>query len=49
MDITDGEAAMLRAMDDPANVDMLAKVGTAAADAQVHADHFPAVFDLPRE
>ena len=49
LDIDDGEAATLRAMDDPGNVDMLEKVGTTAADVQVHREHFPAAFDLAPE
>jgi len=48
VDIDDGDAASLRAMDDPTNVDMLAKVGTAAAAVQVLSDHFPARFDSAR-
>jgi hypothetical protein len=46
LDIDDGEAATLRAMDDPGNVDLLAKVGTMAAEGQVRPEHFPGGFDL---
>jgi hypothetical protein len=46
MDIEDVDAANLRAMDDPANVAMLASVGTRAAEVQVDPEHFPAAFDV---
>lgn len=38
--------AALRAMDRPANLPMLAKLGDRAAARQVEEDHFPAAFDL---
>jgi hypothetical protein len=47
LDIEDVDAVNLREMDDPSNVDMLARVGTMAAEVQLKPDHFPACFDLP--
>jgi hypothetical protein len=41
LDIEDVDAANLRAMDDPANVTLLARVGAVAAERQVQPDHFP--------
>lgn len=46
LDITDGDAASLRAMDVPSNVEMLGRVGAMAAEKQMAGDHFPATFDL---
>lgn len=46
LDIEDVDAANLREMDDPTNVDMLARVGAQAADVQINPAHFPACFDL---
>jgi hypothetical protein len=45
-DITDADAAKLRAMDDPGNVTLLERVGAAAARVQLQPDHFPAAFDV---
>ena len=46
LDIEDVDAANLRAMDDPGNVDLLASVGAMAAAVQVRPDHFPEPFDV---
>jgi len=46
LDIEDMDAVNLREMDDPTNVDMLARVGTMAAQVQLKPEHFPASFDL---
>lgn len=48
LDISDGEAATLRAMDDPSNVAMLEKVGASAAAEQIRPEHFPDGFNIPR-
>jgi uncharacterized protein len=46
VDISDADAAKLRAMDDPGNVALLERVGAAAAAVQIEPSHFPAAFDL---
>jgi hypothetical protein len=46
LDIEDVDAANLRSMDDPGNVDLLADVGTMAAAVQVQPGHLPAQFDI---
>ncbi|MGH8189780.1 MAG: hypothetical protein ACREUC_24705 [Steroidobacteraceae bacterium] len=38
--------ASLSAMDAPANMELLHRLGTLAAQRDVRPDHFPAAFDL---
>jgi hypothetical protein len=45
LDLPEGEVQGLRAMDNPANVAALARVGTAAAGRQMMPEHFPKAFD----
>jgi hypothetical protein len=47
IDISDVDAANLRAMDDPGNVDLLMRVGGMAAARQIEGAHFPPAFDIP--
>ena len=42
-----GKVESLTAMDDPANMETLEKLGKLAAEGQVASDHFAARFDLP--
>ena len=44
--LSEADAAGLCAMDNPANVAQLAKVGARAADRQVRSEHFPGGFDI---
>jgi hypothetical protein len=46
LDLAPREVEGLRTMDDPGNVDALARVGAAAARVQVRPEHFPAAFDV---
>ena len=46
LDLAPETVARIAKMDNPANMDELAKLGRAAAQKQVTAEHFPAVFDL---
>ena len=48
LDISDADAATLRAMDDPSNVAMLEKVGAAAAAVQIRPEHFVDAFNVPK-
>lgn len=42
------QIASLAATDDPRNVEVLAQIGSLAAEGQVREEHFPVVFDLPQ-
>ena len=46
IELTPDRIAQIAKMDDPANMDDLAKLGTAAAARQVKEDHLPAAFDI---
>jgi hypothetical protein len=46
LEIPEAEVEALRAMDNPGNVDALARVGAAAAKVQVSPGHFPVGFDI---
>jgi patatin-like phospholipase len=43
---TPGELAKIAEMDNPANMDELARIGEVAANKQVKPEHFPAAFDI---
>jgi hypothetical protein len=43
---TPDELAKIAEMDNPANMDELARIGEIAAKKQVKPEHFPAVFDI---
>jgi uncharacterized protein len=46
MEQTPGELAKIAEMDNPANMDELARIGEVAAKKQVKPEHFPAAFDI---
>ena len=43
---TSDELAKIAEMDNPANMDELARIGEVAAKKQVKPEHFPAAFDM---
>ena len=48
IDLAPNELAKIAEMDNPKNMEDLAKVGEVAAEKQVKPDHFPAEFDIAR-
>jgi uncharacterized protein len=46
VNLTPDKVTQISKMDDPTNMDDLAKLGQSAAERQVKADHLPAAFDL---